>query len=173
MRDGPLRAGIKFIAMARYAVDLGFTRWVRRLSERPMFNLGGSCTGCGACCETPMVQVHPVVFHLPTVRAVMIWWHRAVNRLEFIRWDREASSMVFRCLHLDLRTRRCDAYATRPGMCRDYPRALLGAADPSFIPGCGHYAVSRQSARMRATLADVELSDEARERLEERLHARE
>ena len=102
----------------------------------------------------------------------MIEWHRVVNRFEYIRWDREASSMVFRCLHFDPQTRRCDAYATRPGMCRDYPRALLGSTDPSFIEGCGYYAVSRNAGRMRAALASAELDNEARERLEERLHAR-
>jgi Fe-S-cluster containining protein len=172
MRDGPVRCAVKLVALARFRFDLGVTRAIRRLRGKPDYVLGGSCEGCGGCCVTPMIQVSPLIFHLATMRWLMLTWHWEVNQLEFLRWDRESSSMVFRCHHYDPETRLCDSYRSRPGMCRDYPRALLDSPNPVFIEGCGHFPVARGAERMRDAIARVELDAKAREELERRLHLR-
>lgn len=173
MRDGPARALVKMIALARYTFDLRVTRLIRRLRGEPAFVLRGSCQLCAACCETPMIQVHPVVYYGRLLRRAFLAWHRLVNGFELLRTERESFTFVFRCSHFDPVTRRCDSYATRPGMCRDYPRPLLWTSDPQFLDGCGYYAQLRTADRMRAALDRADLDSEQRERLQRRLHLRE
>ena len=173
MRDGPGRRIIKRIARARYQTDLAITRAIRRFQGQSMFELGGSCRRCGACCETPMIKVYAPLFYLRTFRALMRFWQGRVNGMELIGEDRKAKAFIFRCTHWDPQTRLCDSYASRPGMCWDYPRPLLDWPVPRFLDGCGHRAVHRQAARIRSSLEGLGLSEEKRRELEEKLHARE
>ncbi len=171
MKDGLLRRGLKVLALGFFFVTHGLDRAIVRVvapSRRP-FLLGGDCRRCGACCEAPAIRVGWVTWHLPTWRRVFLAWQERVNGFVLTERDRAARTFVFRCTHFDASTRRCDSYASRPGMCRDYPRVLLYQARPELLPGCGYRPVDRDGKRLLRVLSEQALTDEQKERLKERL----
>ncbi len=170
MRDGPVRRAVKRLALWRYQIDLAFTRWVLARRGEPAFDLRGRCTGCGACCESPMVSVLPPCFHLKSVRWLILTWHRVVNGFVHVGDDRPTHTFIFRCTHYDPRTRRCDSYDSRPGMCRDYPRNLLHSPAPEFLPKCGFYALHRDAERIRASLRELQLPPDQQRAVEARFY---
>jgi Fe-S-cluster containining protein len=139
----------------------------------PEFKLGGACRRCAKCCEQPTIQVGFVTWRFATARAVFLWWQRRVNGFECLGEDRSARAFVFRCTHFDVESRSCDSYESRPGMCHDYPRALLFQGTPDFLQGCGYRAVDPRAGRMRALLAREDLTPEQRARLVRDLHLEE
>lgn len=170
MRDGLVRRGLKRLARARFLIDVHATRALRRLrGERP-YRLGGSCQGCARCCEAPGIQVGVLTWYLPALRRAFLAWQRHVNGFELAGRDAGSRSFVFRCTHFDVATRRCDSYASRPGMCRDYPRALLWQPGPELLPGCGYRPVAPNAAGLRRALEAQPLTAEQRRRLERDLH---
>jgi hypothetical protein len=132
--------------------------------------LGGECRRCARCCEAPAIQVGFLTWYLPTARRLFLWWQKVVNGFELTEIDRRARVFVFNCTHFDWKTRSCDSYASRPGMCRDYPRALLYQPGPELLPGCGYRAVARNAGRLLQILEERQLSAEQKERLERDLH---
>lgn len=166
MRDGPLRRAVKALARSRYLFDLRLQRaFLRRRGQLP-WELGGECRRCAACCEAPALQVPRVVLAWSSLRRLVLWWQRAVNGFEHTATLARERLLVFRCTHFDPATRSCDSYASRPGMCRDYPRLLLHAAAPEFLPGCGYRAVARNAAGLRAALDRLPLDEERRRKLD-------
>ncbi|HEX6739436.1 MAG TPA: YkgJ family cysteine cluster protein [Vicinamibacteria bacterium] len=165
MRDGPGRRALKAVARVRYALDLGATRALRRArGERP-YGLGGECRRCARCCEAPGIQVGRLTWYLPLLRRAFLFWQRAVNGFELTGRDREARVFVFRCTHFDPAARSCDSYDSRPGMCRDYPRALLWQPRPEMLPGCGYRPVVWNAGGWSQALERAELTEEQREKL--------
>lgn len=160
MRDGPVRGSIKLLALACYRIDLSVTRGLLWLRGEPFFDLRGSCNGCGLCCETPAIQVHPLLFHFKHLRTLLCAWHRRVNGLVFLAEDRTTHTFVFRCTHWDRETRGCDSYRFRPGMCRDYPRALLYSAHPEFFDSCGFWPVLKRAKCLNEELENLGLPPE-------------
>ena len=173
MRDGAVRNVTKRIALVRYMIDLRVTRAIQHWRGEPRFLLRGSCNYCGACCETPMINVSAASFYLKTLRWLIRAWHGAVNGFEYTGEDRRTRTLIFRCTHLAPETRRCDSYSSRPGMCRDYPRNLLYSSNPELLATCGFYALDRNADQMREALQELELPPEAMADLERRLHLRE
>jgi hypothetical protein len=172
VRDGAVRRVVKAVARAHYAVELCVHRALRRVrGERP-HALGGECRLCARCCEAPAIQAGRLTWSLRSLRAGFLWWQRVVNGFELVEARSRARLFVFRCAHFDPVKRRCDSYASRPGMCRDYPRLLLWQPDPELLPGCGYRAVAPNATGLRRALADQPLTPEQRERLhrELRLH---
>jgi uncharacterized protein len=161
MRDGPFRRALKAAALLNHRLALA----LRRRRRGAHFALAGSCRRSGLCCEEPAIQVGPLTWYLSTLRRAFLLWQRRVNGFELLSADARHRLFVFRCTHFDRAARACDSYDTRPGMCRDYPRVLLGQATPQFLSGCGFRAVPLNSARLRQALARQPLSDEQRERL--------
>ena len=137
-----------------------------------MWRLGGTCEGCALCCDHPTMSVGRLIWFMPTCRRLFLWWQRVVNGFVFERAERSSRSLVFRCTHLDPITRKCDSYDSRPGMCRDYPRLLLGQAWPEFFDGCGFRAVATDPERTARILEQTDLSPEQRKTLEVRLRLR-
>jgi Fe-S-cluster containining protein len=172
MQDGPVRKVIKCLALSRYVIDLAVTRAILRLRGEPRFVLRGACTGCGGCCQTPMVHVAPVCFHLQTTRWLILTWHRVVNGFAYLGEDRATHTFTFRCTHYDPQTRRCDSYASRPGLCRDYPRNLLYDPNPHFIEGCGFYPLAKNAELIRESFKDLDLPPEKRKELERNFRIR-
>jgi Fe-S-cluster containining protein len=171
MRDGLVRRLVKRVAAWRYGVDLACTRaWARWRGEAPRYELHGRCTGCGACCETPMIHVNRWVYHTRTLRALILWWHRVVNGFEYLGGDRQQHAFIFRCTHLDPVTKQCDSYDSRPGLCRDYPRNLLDDPNPQFLPACGHCAMATNADEIRASLRDLNLPADRLAALERQFH---
>ncbi len=160
MRDGPLRRLVKRLARWVQGVDLALGRALLRWQGQPLYRLEGSCSGCGACCEHPTVELPRVLFTFRIYRGLLVRWHRWVNGLELERLDRRARALVFRCTHFDPETRGCDSYDSRPTMCRDYPRALLYQAAPELFEACTHRLVYRNAARFDELLQDQDLPPE-------------
>ena len=165
MRDGPVRAAVKWVARLRFAADLRSVRALRRLRGAPWFELGGECRRCAQCCEAPSIRANAVVWHVRSARAAFLWWQKAVNGFVLQESRRRERTFVFRCTHFDARTRLCDSYETRPGLCRDYPRALLDQPAPELLPGCGYRATAAGARRMLTILDRHPLTEEQRARL--------
>lgn len=172
-KDGPIRATLKGVALVRRAVGVGLARLWLRLRGKPRYRLRGSCNGCGRCCERPTVSVGLLVNRFVGIRAIFLAWHRWVNGFLFVDHDTEWRTIAFRCTHYDPESGLCDSYATRPWMCRDYPRNLLYAPVPEFFDECGYYAVDRYADRIRASLRRIDIDEETLVHLEEKLHVRE
>lgn len=169
MRDGPGRAALKGLARALWWVDLGVARALARRRGEPGYALSGSCNGCGMCCEAPSMAVSRLIWSTRVIRALFVWWQLRVNRFELVRAERDGRVFVFRCGHFDPKTRACDSYSTRPGMCRDYPGGLLYQPFPELFDECSYSIVSTKDDRMRAALEGMNLSEDQRARLSRRL----
>jgi hypothetical protein len=169
MRDGPVRRVLKLVALANFLVNVHVTRALRRArGERP-YRLGGDCRRCARCCEAPAIQVGRLAWYVPLLRRSFLSWQRRVNGFELQGRDPLARIFVFRCTHFDPVTRSCDSYDSRPGMCRDYPRALLWQPRPEMLAGCGYRPVAPNAAELRRALAVQSLTAEQRDRLEREL----
>jgi Fe-S-cluster containining protein len=88
-----------------------------------------------------------------------------VNGFELASTDPGSRVFVFRCSHFDRRTRTCDSYGSRPGICRDYPRNLMWQPNPELMPACGYRAAPPNATGLLAALDEVELTPEQREKL--------
>ncbi len=165
VRDGTVRRAVKRVTLWRFRVDLALTRAIRRArGERP-YRLGGECRRCARCCEAPGIQVGRAVFHLRSLREPFLWWQRVVNGFELRSQDPRHRLFVFHCTHFDLATRTCDSYDSRPGMCRDYPRALLWQPNPEMLPGCGYRPQDPRASSLLRAIDAQPLTPEQRERL--------
>ena len=169
MRDGPLRRTLKSVALAWFVATVGFDRALLRLMGHAPFRLGGDCGKCAACCERPSIRVTWLTWFLPTLRRAFLAWQHHVNGFTLVESDVAARVFVFTCTHFDPSTRRCDSYDTRPGMCRDYPRALLYQPHPELLPGCGYRPIARNAKRFLRVLGAQSLSDEQRAKLKKDL----
>ena len=170
MKDGPGRRAVKAVALLGFRANLALWRWWRRLRGDRPYRLGGSCNLCAQCCDAPSIRVGRLVWYLPSQRRLFLWWQRAVNGFELVSTERAARVFVFRCTHFDLATRRCDSYSSRPGMCRDYPRALLDQAHPEMFPGCGYQAIAPNAEGLRIALSRLALTPEQETKLRRGLH---
>ena len=165
MRDGALRRTLKAVARGAFLLDVWADRALRRLRGERSYLLGGACQRCAACCEAPAIRVHALVWLAPSLRRAFLWWQRQVNGFELVDARGRERTFVFRCSHFDLATRSCDSYASRPGMCRDYPRALLHQTQPELLPGCGYRPLARNAAELHRALSAGPLTEEQRARL--------
>jgi uncharacterized protein len=170
LKDGPIRRSVKAVARWRYRFDLQLSRAWRHARRGRWYELAGECRRCARCCEAPAIRPHAVVFHMPVARRAFLWWQRRVNGFELESMDAAQRAFVFRCTHFDWSTRACDSYSSRPGMCRDYPRALLEQPAPEFLPGCGYRARAPRSQRFLRVLDQYPLTEQQREKLRRELH---
>jgi uncharacterized protein len=170
VKDGPFRASLKRLARAHFQVNVAVSRWILRRRGEPRYALGGTCGGCASCCEAPAIRASAPVWYLRSLRRAFLWWQEKVNGFELVSTSPRARLFVFRCTHFDPASRRCDSYHTRPGMCRDYPRALLYQPLPEFFPGCGYRPVALGRGPFLRALEGKGLSDEQMARLKKGLH---
>lgn len=169
MRDGPVRSAIKGLALVVYNVRLALHRAHKRASGDIPYELGGACVLCAKCCEAPGIQVDFLTWYVPLFQQMFLLWHKQVNGFELLEKSRVDRAFIFRCTHFDPKTRRCDSYHSRPGMCRDYPRALLEQANPELFEGCGFKPVARDRVRLLRALEEQPLSEEQRAKLKKEL----
>lgn len=169
MKDGPLRRVVKRVALAAFRLDVGVHRWRLRRQGQLHYRLAGACRRSGACCREPGIRVGRLVWHLRSARWLFLWWQRVVNGFVLSRTLNRERLFLFRCTHFDEATLSCDSYASRPGLCRDYPRVQLEQARPELLPGCGFRAVPANAERLARAL-DAGVADPAvRERVKRRL----
>lgn len=167
--DGRVRRAVKRVALWRFRFDLALTRAIRRArGERP-YRLGGECGRCARCCEAPTIQVGRALFHLRSLRGPFLWWQRVVNGFELREQDLRHRLFVFHCTHFDPVRRACDSYESRPGICRDYPRALLWQPDPEMLPGCAYRPIDPRASSLLRALDEQPLTKEQRARLRQGL----
>jgi len=168
MKDGLALGWFKWLVVLSWRVELLVWRALVRLRRRPLWALSGSCTGCGACCVEPSILVGFFTWHFPTLRRLFLAWQRRVNGFQLASAERGTRTFVFRCTHYDPASRRCDSYATRPAMCRDYPRVLLQDAWPELFEGCGFRVVSC-NRKLRAQIDATSLPEEEKAALKRKL----
>lgn len=169
MVDGPVHKALKALVLATWTVELRLRRGPRQIIRAPRYRLGGACASCAKCCERPAIQVDRLTWYVPVLRRAFLGWQRKLNGFELVGGDRETRTFSFRCTHFDLETRRCDSYGSRPGLCRDYPRALLAQPWPEFFEECGYRPVVHNAEGMAAALAETALSAQDQEALRRRL----
>ncbi len=167
MRDGPGRRLLKRVALWNFRINVATPRGLR---GAPPYRLGGACRRSGACCEAPMLQASWVTWYLPSLRRLFLFWQERVNGFVRVSEDRKSRAFVFRCTHFDSETRLCDSYDSRPGVCRDYPRALLDQPDPEFFRSCGFHPVAANAETWRRALELHPMSPEQRAELHRKLH---
>ncbi len=170
MKDGPVRRGVKRVALWNFELSLRLHRAMERRRGRIPHELGGECRRCARCCEAPGIQVGWAIWYLPLLRQVFVWWQERVNGFVLTERQRSGRVFVFRCTHFDWATRSCDSYDSRPGMCRDYPRVLLAQANPEFLPGCGYRPVAPNADRLVRSLERASVTREQMARLKKDLH---
>jgi Fe-S-cluster containining protein len=170
VRDGRLRRAVKAVALLGFRANLAAWRGWRKLRGDRPYRLGGSCHLCAQCCEAPAIKAGRLVWFLPSQRKLFLWWQRAVNGFELVSKDVRHRTFVFRCTHFDPATRRCDSYASRPGMCRDYPRILLDQAHPKMLPGCGYRPIAPRAEQLLSALRRLPLTEDQDARLRKDLH---
>jgi Fe-S-cluster containining protein len=170
VKDGAVRRALKRVALWSFRLDVAVHRaWRRRGGERP-FLLGGECRRCARCCEAPALQVGRAVWYLPALRRLFLWWQERVNGFVLVDRDRGQRVFVFRCTHFDPQSRSCDSYDSRPGVCRDYPRALLWETAPDFFPECGYRPVAANAAGLIRYLERAGVPPDQMERVRKGLH---
>jgi Fe-S-cluster containining protein len=167
MTDGFLRGAIKRVVCAIVAAEMRL-RAPRRGNGR--YELAGDCRLCAQCCDAPSIRVGRLVWFLAPARRLFLAWQRRINGFELTERDHESRVFVFRCTHFDTGSRRCDSYATRPFMCHDYPRLLLGDPWPQFLLGCGYRARARRGTGLRAAIEGTQLNAEQKAALSRKLH---
>lgn len=161
---------IKQITWWRYATDLRFTRAVMKFRGEERYELRGSCNGCGRCCEFPSIQMTEIAFHIDFIRKMVIFWQERFNGFSLVRQQKSHATLFFTCSHFDPETRQCNAYDTRPGMCRDYPKNQIYSVNPTFFPECGFYAVDKRAESFRSALEKTGMPQEKLDELLEKLH---
>lgn len=169
MRDNFPRRVLKRLALAVFEFDLAFERKWKPNREKPLFDLGGSCRRCAGCCEAPAISVFWPVRRFRSLRAIFLGWQKHVNRFHLVRDDKLLQAFVFRCEHFDRKTRSCDSYDTRPGLCRDYPRRLMYLPNPEMLEGCGYKPIALGASRMMNALKRQNLTPEQMEKLKKGL----
>jgi uncharacterized protein len=169
MRDGRKLAAIKAVVRLVWTIELGLRRLFGRRWRRRFWRLRGACNACGACCAEPTIRASGLIWHLPGAGRLFVAWQSRVNGFELLRSDAETRELVFRCTHFAQDSKRCDSYATRPSMCRDYPTLLLGQGWPELFPGCGHRIVARRPHGLAAGIEGTSLSPEAKAELRGKL----
>ena len=160
---------VKLLVRGVWTAELRLRRGLTRATGRPRYRLGGACQGGAFCCERPTLRVDRLTWYLPTLRRAWLGWHRILNGFELLEADRATRTFAFRCTHFDPATRRCDSYVSRPGLCRDYPRALLAQSWPQFFGGCGYRPVATDAAGLAEALEQTELDPTAQAELRRRL----
>lgn len=152
VRDGVGRRLVKAVVRSVWQLE-----WAARakLSGAQRWRLTGSCNGCGACCESPTIAVGRLLWWMPTPRALFLAWQHHVNGFVLTGRLREARAFVFRCTHFDPATRTCDSYASRPFMCRHYPRILLEQAWPTLFSDCSYEVVDAQGAGLAGAIDTI------------------
>lgn len=165
MVDGALRRTLKWFVRGLWAAEWG----IRRRFDPGPWRLEGACESCAKCCERPSVRAGRWTWWVPPVRRAFLAWQARVNGFELVEADPETRTFHFRCSHFDWASRRCDSYASRPHMCRDYPRVLLAQPWPELFDACGHRIVLERGAGLAAALEQTDLDPEARAALRRKL----
>lgn len=160
---------LKRALAAAWLFELRLWRRLHRRRAPARWAITGACGSCGQCCVEPSIHVGALTWFVPSLRALFLAWQRRINGLELLQADRPTRTFVFRCTHYDPATRRCDSYASRPGMCRDYPLLMEEHAWPELLDGCTHRVVALRGEGLRASIDATDLPEEKKAELRRKL----
>lgn len=107
-----------------------------------------------------MIRTYAPFFYLKSLRWPFLFWHRQVNGFELLSENRRQRIFTFKCTHLDPETKKCDAYSSRPGMCRDYPRNILYNTPPDFLLNCTFSPLAINADKINLELEKLNLQKE-------------
>jgi Fe-S-cluster containining protein len=169
MRDNFAQKWIKNTIRIYYLGSLWLNRKNLKKKGLPHYQLTGKCEGCGKCCENPGIQVGFLVTYFETCRKVYIFWQKKINGFIFQKQDKENQVLYFTCNHFDKKTRLCDSYDSRPGMCRDYPRNLLYASIPDFFKECGYRPIDKNAEKFKIALDKVDIDETKKKKIKDKL----
>ena len=169
MKDATSLALVKRIIRLLWSLD----RLLRRIfmigRRWRYWKLDGACNGCGSCCVEPSIHVGLITWQLPLARRLFVAWQERINGFVYFGQDEEGHALIFRCTHYEPACKRCDSYASRPSMCREYPKTLLAQAWPELFPTCGHRVRARKADKLRQGIEATSLSPEAKAELRRKL----
>ena len=165
MRDRQAIALLKHVIIVLWTVELWLRRALSRKWRRRHWDIIGDCRACGRCCVEPTIHASTMTWYLSTARRLLLFWQRRVNGFELQEKEPSSHDLVFRCTHYDPVSKLCDSYASRPGMCRDYPRVLLGQPWPDLFDTCGYRVRARNPEGLRTSIEATSLSPEAKAEL--------
>lgn len=170
VRDDAGRQVVKRLMRAWFEVELSVARRLRSIRTPPRFEMAGECRRCAKCCEAPSIRVGMLVWHVGILRRAFLIWQSVINGFDLQRTQRQGRLFVFRCSHFDWDSRSCDSYESRPGICRDYPRALFDQAWPELFDECGYRPHDTQGAALKRALDGAQIPIETRALLKKKLH---
>lgn len=169
MRDNFAQKFIKNCIRTYYLSSLWLNRKNLKKMGLPRYQLTGKCEGCGKCCENPGIRVGFLVTHIDFCRKIFIVWQKKINGFIFQRLDKENQVLYFTCHHFDPKTRLCDSYDSRPGMCRDYPRNLLYTSIPDFFQECGYRPIDKNAEKFNRALEKISLDESKKKKIKDKL----
>ncbi len=170
MKDGIIIKIIKFFDRSIYAIDLKVSRFIRSISITKRYNLVGKCSRCGACCITPSIHVGKMIWNFKPFESAFLGWQKYINGFELFEKEEESRLYVFNCTHFDAKTRSCDSYSSRPGLCRDYPKILTFEVCPIFFESCTMKAYDPKAEDLLNKLDSEKLTDEQMKILKKELY---
>ena len=160
MKDGIILKTIKFIDRVCYTIYLKLTRFITRIFGTKHYELAGKCSSCGACCITPSIPAGEIIWNFKPLESTFLAWQKYINGFELIEKEEESRLYVFNCTHFDAKTRLCDSYSSRPGICRDYPKVLTYQVCPIFFESCTMKAYDPKAEELLNKLNSENLTDE-------------
>jgi Fe-S-cluster containining protein len=169
MRDNFIQKIVKNSIRCYYLSALWLNRKRLKRKGLPKYELLGKCEGCGKCCENPAIKVGFFLSYINTCRTIYFWWQKKINGFVFQREDEDRHIFYFLCTHWDTKTKRCDSYESRPGICRDYPRNLLYSSIPDFFEECGYKPKDKNAEKFNLALEKVNLDEEKKDQLKKKL----
>ncbi len=97
----------------------------------------GTCKGCGKCCENIYVN-HGKSGFIKTREEFerLKIFHSFYRGLVLIGEDE--LGLLFKCKHLDSKTRKCKIHFLRPPVCRNYPMEEIFKMGGTLSPDCGY-----------------------------------
>ncbi|NDC82600.1 hypothetical protein EB093_02910 [bacterium] len=138
MKWRPLRSVLRLFR----DIDGGISRLMGRLFPT-QYIVKGQCKRRGICCHHIAVALHHTVWSRPALVEIIRRYYIFVYNFSSLDDDPRHRVLVFKCNYLT-DNGQCGIYTRRPPICRRYPQPRY-FGKPSFLPGCGYYAIPSNS----------------------------
>lgn len=118
----------------------GFKKFFLSKILRRKYYRTGSCKGCGRCCNNIYVNHGKKGFVKTEEDFLRLKLsHRFYRGLQLIGEDE--MGLLFKCKHLDEKTKKCKIHFLRPLICRNYPMEEIFKMGGALHPDCGYQLV--------------------------------
>lgn len=96
----------------------------------------GKCKACGKCCTQIYVKHFKHVIKDEKEFEKLQLLHKFYTYLKII--GKDEIGLIFECVNLDIKTRRCKIHNKRPSICRRYPQEELFSMGGALSEDCGY-----------------------------------